>query len=146
MILTDFDQLAKQDVLSQIYGSFSDMKALAADDKTAMLNQIVNILERGYSKYNECDKALIQKEEIIRVLLGIDFSAANAPLPYVKLREILTTPMQEIMRQMERVPSTKLNLSTLRTVFALIINGEAEEMASSLSKTFPQYFRQMLES
>lgn len=89
MIITEFDLLAKQDIRSQIYGSFPDMKTLGGDYKTAMLNRIVNILERAYSKYNIYDKAMIQNEEIIKALLGIDNSAENAPLPYLKLRDIL---------------------------------------------------------
>lgn len=143
MILNDFEQLGDDIVLTQIYGSLPDIGAIPENEKTAMLNRIVNILERGYHKYDSCDKAMIQNEEIVKAILGIDHSVEGAPLPYVKLREILNTPMQELLRQMDRVPSTLVNMNALRTVFALMINGETDEMVESLSKSFPQYFRQM---
>lgn len=143
MILTGFDQLAEARNRLEIYDALPDAKDISTDKQTAMLNRIINILGRAYLKYNTCDKAVIQNEEIVKALLGIDYSGDHAPLPYVKLREILSTPMEELLRQMNRVPSTETNLNVLRIVFALLINGEGDGMIDSLSAAFPQYFRQM---
>lgn len=143
MVLNGFEQLSALDVQEHIYATLPDANEISLTEQSKMLNQIINILGRAYLKYDTCDKAVIQNEEIIKVLLGIEYSGSDAPAPFVKLRDILSTPMQSLIDQMDRVQSTWLNLSVIRIVFALLINGEGDDLIEHLSKAFPQYFRQI---
>ncbi|WP_231492211.1 hypothetical protein [Pedobacter sp. Leaf170] len=146
-VINSLEDLGSLEVRAQVYGQIPEPDNMSEVQKTEILCKIRSILLNPDPHFNHFDRSVVQNEEIIKVFLGIDLTPKEIAISYydkaVKAR--LTTPMMELVGQMNIVPSTERNRSLLRNTYALLLNGRSKELNELLIKNFPEYYHHIRE-
>lgn len=111
-------------------------------EQLQMLNKIKSIMLNKDNKLNSYDQAVVKNEDVVKVLLGIDFSSDDHKVVFsseaISDRK-LSTPIQDLLSQMNVLKSTELNTGLLRTVYAIMLNGRTADLYHALKTNFPEY-------
>lgn len=120
----------------------TDLKSI--QEQLEMLSKIRSILIKEYEHFNDYDIPAIKLEEITKVFLGIDKSDREKTKFYYpdRIKERISTPVQDLIKQSDMIPGTDRNKCILRSVLALLLNNRGAELMPVLTNKFPEYFYQ----
>lgn len=118
----------------------TDLKTI--QEQMEMLNKIRSILMEEYEHFNEFDIPAIKLEEITKVFLGIHKSDREKTKFYYpdKIKERISTPIQDLIKQSDMISGTDRNKCILRSVLALLLNNRGTDLITVLTNKFPEYF------
>ncbi|MFC4213478.1 hypothetical protein ACFOWA_19955 [Pedobacter lithocola] len=141
-IINSLEDLGTVEIRVQVYNEIPHPDFMSDFQKTDMLCKIRNILLNPNDHFNHFDRSVVQNEEITKVFLGIDLTEREIARFYYpkRMEERLSTPIQELVKQMDMLPATERHRSILRNVYAILLNGRSKDLNEVLIKNFPEYY------
>jgi hypothetical protein len=134
-----------QHMYNEIYSAPAPTDLKSNQEQLEMLTKIRSIIMKEYEHFNDYDIPAIKLEEITKVFLGIEKSDREKTKFYYpdRIKERISTPIQDLVKQSDMIPGTDRNKCILRSVFALLLNNRGAELMPILTNKFPEYFCQI---